>query len=112
MNIDDLTLGQIKQVKALCGVTSQHVEHPYVIGEAYLIRTVTHYYTGKLTWVGEHELVLDTAAWVADTGRYHEAFKSADKLVEVEPIIGPAIIGRGAVVDAVRWPNNLPTQVK
>jgi hypothetical protein len=84
---------------------------PYQIGMAYLIRTVTHYYTGRLIAVYPQELLLDNAAWVADTGRYSAAFQSGD-LCEVEPIVGPCIIGRGAVIDAVQWPNALPRSVK
>lgn len=58
---------------------------PYQIGQAYFIRTVTMYYTGKLTAVFKNELVLETAAWIADTGRYFNALKSGD-FNEIEPI--------------------------
>jgi hypothetical protein len=34
--------------------------HPYVIGEAYFMRTVTHHYTGRLVAVYDNELVFDT----------------------------------------------------
>jgi hypothetical protein len=112
MNIDELTLGQLKQIKSMCGGAKENFEHPYKIGQGYLIRTVTHYYTGQLDWVGDKELRLSNAAWIADTGRYHKAFESTDNLSEVEPIKGDAIIGRGAVIDAVEWMNNLPMAVK
>ncbi len=111
MNIDDLTLGQIRQIKSLCGTTEPTSACPYKVGQAYLVRTVTHYYTGLLESVHEHELVLSKAAWIADTGRYATALTSGE-LSEVEPIIGPVIIGRGAIVDAVQWPNKLPEKQK
>lgn len=83
----------------------------YKIGQAYLIRTVTMYYTGVLEEVGEQEIKLSKAAWIADTGRYHNALISGE-FNEVEPIIGPVIIGRGAIIDAVEWPNRLPEKQK
>ena len=45
-------------------------EAPYEVGKNYFIRTVTMSYTGKLIWVGEHELVLESPAWIADSGRF------------------------------------------
>lgn len=113
LNIDELTLGQIKQLKSHYGTSSNTngIPHPYKIGQAYLIRTVTHYYTGILECIYEHELVLSKAAWIADTGRYYSALNGGE-LSEVEPIIGPAIIGRGGLIDAVEWPNKLPEKQK
>lgn len=85
--------------------------HPYKVGSNYFIRTVTMYYTGKLESVHDHELVLSSAAWIADTGRYYDALKSGE-FSEVEPIVGPAIIGRGSIIDVVQWPNRLPAVQK
>lgn len=80
---------------------------PWRVGTAYLIRTVTHYLCGRLAWAGPQELVLEDAAWVADTGRYSDAL-SAGSLQEVEPIPGQVLVGRGAVVDAAVWTHALP----
>lgn len=109
MNLDSLTLGELKTLKCLFGkeASSTGSSHPYKVGTAYLIRGVTMYYTGVLVTVNDTELVLEDAAWIADTGRYSDAVKYG-KLNEVEPIIGPCIIGRGSIVDAVEWPNNIP----
>ena len=107
MNLDELTLGQIKSLKGLLGGESDDSKHPYKIGTAYLIRGVTMYYTGRLIHVSNQELVLEDAAWIADTGRYNEALKTG-KLNEVEPIIGNVVIGRGSIVDAVEWAKNIP----
>ena len=82
--------------------------HPYIVGQAYFVRTVTHYYTGRLVAAYEHELVLEDAAWIADTGRFAEALANG-KLSEVEPFPdGRVIIGRGAVIDACAWTAALP----
>ena len=88
------------------------VVHPYRVGANYFIRTVTHHYTGKLEAVYAGELVLSTAAWIADDGRFADALKSSE-FSEIEPY--PAdrlvIIGRGAVLDAVEI-DTLPTSQK
>ena len=75
-------------------------DHPWEIGKCYLIRTVTMFDTGRLVAVTEHELVLEDAAWIADTGQFAQAVEKAE-FGEVEPFpSGRVIIGRGAVVDA------------
>lgn len=84
---------------------------PYQVGKNYLIRTVTHYYTGRLVTVFRQELVLEDAAWIADTGRFSTAIKSGN-LNEVEPMQGPIVIGRGAIIDASIWSHKLPNEQK
>jgi hypothetical protein len=96
-----------KQVKQ----TKENEGHPYEIGQAYFIRTVTMYYTGRLLAVTDKELVLSDAAWIADTGRFYDAIKSGS-LNEVEPFLGPVIIGRGAIIDAWKWMHDLPRTQK
>jgi len=111
MNIDELTLGQINQIKSLFGVSCGQENHPYKVGEKYLIRTVTHYYIGQLKQVFQNELLLSSASWIPDTGRYYDAIKTGS-LNEVEPIIGDAIIGRGAIIECVRWNHDIPQEQK
>lgn len=86
--------------------------HPYKIGENYLIRTVTMIDIGKLEWVGEQELVLSSASWIPETERWADCLKDG-KLREIEPFPdGEVIIGRGAIIDAVRWIKRLPREQK
>lgn len=87
------------------------VTAPYQIGENYFIRTITMYYTGKIVWVGEHEIVLESPAWIADTERFADVIASG-ALKEVEPMGKTAIIGRGAIVDACTIEWTLPTEQK
>ena len=54
------------------------VNHPYKIGSNYLIRTVTMIYTGKLVAVYDKELVISSASWIADTGRFADALRKAE----------------------------------
>ena len=85
--------------------------HPYQIGACYLIRTVTLYLTGRVIWVGEHEIQIADPAWIADTGRFNKALASG-KVAEVEPGPSPCIVGRGAIVDAWPWHLALPREVQ
>lgn len=86
-------------------------KHPYVIGIAYFIRTVTMHLIGKLEWVGSQELVLSNASWIADSGRFHDALKTG-KLSEVEPFVDNIIVGRGSIVDATEWLHDMPKEQK
>lgn len=85
--------------------------HSLKVGEQYFIRGVTHYYTGKLIAVTETDLVLERAAWIADTGRFADAMRTG-VFNEVEPFFKDAIISRAAIVDFTLWPHALPTEQK
>jgi hypothetical protein len=80
------------------------------IGKNVLIRTVTHYFTGRVVSESNRWIALEDAAWVADTGRFGEALKTG-KLSEVEPYPGPCLVSIGAVVDVSPWPFDLPRLV-
>jgi len=112
MDIDSLTIKEIKQINQLLKGSAQE-QSPYKVGQNYFIRTVTHHYTGKLVRVTNKELVLEQAAWIADDGRFADAL-SKGTLNEVEPFPKdePVIIGRGAVLDAVKWNFPLPSEQK
>ena len=100
MKIDDLTVGEAKHLATMFGKPSD--DSAWEIGKIYLIRTVTMIDTGRLVAVGPQELVLEDAAWIADTGRFADALKKAE-FGEVEPFPdGRVIIGRGSVIDAVQ----------
>ena len=80
---------------------------PFEVGKSYLIRTVTLYSVGRVKSVYPGFLVLSDASWIADTGRYHDALKSAS-LHEVEPCVSDQIVSLGAIVDATEWTHKLP----
>jgi len=99
MKIDELTIGEARQLASMFGKSS---EHPFEIGAVYLIRTVTMIDTGRLLRVTPTEIVLEEAAWIADTGRFSDALKSLS-FSEIEPFPdGEVIIGRGAIIDMVK----------
>jgi hypothetical protein len=89
------------------------LRHPYQIGEAYFIRTVTFHYTGKLVAVWPKELVLEEAAWIADDGRFADALESGEfNEVEPYPMKARVIINRDVIVDAIVWKKPLPRKQK
>lgn len=83
------------------------LSHSFVVGTKYLIRTVTMYYTGLLISVTDSDVVLSDAAWIADTGRFHDALKTGE-LNEIEPFRHNVIIPRGCIIDATTWDHDLP----
>ena len=107
MNLDELTYGQIKELKMLFGKpTKPKATLPLEVGQNYFIRTVTLYYTGKLKALYPDALVLSDAAWVADTGRFYNFLKEG-KVNEVEPFVDDVIIPLGSVIDVTAWHHKL-----
>lgn len=104
MNIEELTIGQAREIAALfqaSNLTQKSDDSHWEIGKPYLIRTVTMIDTGRLIAVTDKELVLEDAAWIADTGRFSDSVAKAE-FGEVEPFPdGKVIINRGSIIDAV-----------
>ena len=114
INIDELTLGQVKSIQALLGAApalpppaAAPSASPLEVGRAYFIRTVTYHYVGRLVSADAQWLVLEEASWVADSGRFADALAMGE-LSEVEPYPGPCGVGAGAVVDWSPWNHPLP----
>ena len=118
--IDAMTFGELKEIVTFLSLKKEKGEavvpevsvptHPYKIGACYLIRTVTMIDVGRLVDVTPLELVLEDAAWIADTGRFAHALRSCE-FDEVEPFPdGRVIVGRGALIDAVEVPFVVRTQ--
>ena len=101
MNINDLTIGQARELAALFSTSTQSANDAHWnIGANYFIRTVTMNHTGRLVAVTDKELVLEDAAWIADSGRFTQALVNGTyNEVEMFPK-GRVIVGRGALVDA------------
>jgi len=90
---------------------SQEVSNFWATGKKYFIRTVTMHVTGELVSICDKEIHLKTAAWIADSGRFHEALKTGS-FDEVEPFVEDIIVNRGAIVDATIWTHDLPVLCK
>ena len=84
---------------------------PWEIGKSYLIRTVTMIQHGRLLDVTDKELVIDQAAWIADTGRFSDFICGKCQPNEVEPFPpGPVIVNRSALIDACPLSGKFLTQ--
>jgi hypothetical protein len=82
------------------------------VGEKYFIRTATMALTGRLKQVYDQELVLEDAAWIADTGRFSNFLKEGTP-DEVEPFPkGEVIVGRTSIIDACIWGHDLLRETK
>lgn len=78
------------------------------IGQSVIVRTVTFIYTGRLVAAQDGILLLEDAAWVADSGRWAGALRTG-QLDEVEPYPdGPVAVSAGAMVDVALWAHPLP----
>ena len=101
-NIDELTIGEARQLASLFCKDIPAASHPFEVGKNYFIRTVTHHLTGTLVSVYPAELVLLNAAWIADDGRLADALKK-EEFNEVEPFPEDkqVVVGRGSIIDAV-----------
>ena len=100
MNIEELTVKQVRELQSLFVPTPQPQLQPYPIGKHVIIRTVTMTLTGNLVEVHPQELVLTDACWVADSGRWAAALKDPNRFSETEPFPdGRVIVGRGSIVD-------------
>ena len=111
--IDKMTVGDVKQIAALLGNSrAEKKESFFKVGQCYLVRGVTNYIVGKVERINDTEILFSDASWVADMGRFYDAFKTG-KLNEVEPVPnGVVIMNRGSWVDAFEWAHPLPTEQK
>jgi len=82
-----------------------------MVGQCFFFRAITYHMVGKVTKIVSSSIIeLETASWVADSGRFHQAIKNGT-LKEVEPV-GKAFLNLDTVVDFFPWTHPLPTQQK
>ena len=93
---------------AIEGKAETSSDLPFEVGEKYYIRTVTHHQTGKVKKIVGKFLVLEQAAWIADSGRFMQAILDG-KLGEVEPV-KECFVNTDTIIDAFIWTHRLPTE--
>ena len=96
---------ELSELLSLSKSSSQ--SHSFVVGEKYLIRTVTMHFTGRVKSVTDSDVELEDAAWIANTGRFYDSLQSGD-LSEVEPYPQNVFVGRGGIIDFTIWKHELP----
>ena len=88
-------------------------DSPLVIGESYLVRTITMIYTGKLIKVYGKELVFVETAWIPETERWADTVANGTfKEVEPYPKDAEVIINRETILDITKVYWKLPTEQK
>lgn len=84
---------------------------PFQVGKSYFIRTVTYFATGRVKAIVGSFLVLEDAAWIADTGRFRQAIMEGT-LNEVEPVEVDMFLNVNSITDAFVWGHDLPRKQK
>lgn len=70
------------------------------LGKIYLVQTATGFWmTGVVKLDAQAYYVLEKAAWIADTGRLHQAVKLSE-FSEVEPLARDLILTKQSIVMA------------
>lgn len=108
-DINEMKLGDLLKLTSLLGAKPD--DTAFEVGKTYFIRSVTMYYTGRVKRITSHELVLEDAAWIADTGRFSDCLKEGT-FNEVEPFQEDVIVQRDSIVDATFWTHQLPKEKK
>lgn len=112
MDINSMTIGQLKEINALIGGQGKRSFFPLVEpGKKVFIRTVTHHYTGECVSCNRDWFELKDAAWIADDGRFNQFLKTGSAN-EVEPFEDNVRIPVGCVIDVTEWKHALPRSVK
>ena len=115
MDIGNMTMNEIKEIAAvaasLTGCKASKKTHSLVVGEAVFIRTVTMHYTGRIVDVNDLDVLLEDAAWIADSGPFATAMESG-VLKEVEPFPESVSVFLSAIVDVTSWDHALPREQK
>ena len=111
MNIENMTVGQIKEIQSLFKGGAKSYEPLAEVGKKVFIRTVTHHYTGEVVKCNRNWLELKDAAWIADDGRFNNFLKTGSAN-EVEPFEDNVRIPIGGILDLTEWRHALPRTVK
>ena len=114
-NLNEMTLGELNKVVEEANKKKDSIgktvlkDSAFVIGENYLIRTITMIYTGKLVKVYEKELVIKDASWIPETERWADSVAKGNfKEVEPYPDNEEVILNREAILDCIKVHWKLP----
>ena len=107
MKPETIKIDEVEYVRADSVKTVKYEPGPdglWEKGKPYFIRTVTMALHGVLVAVTPLELGIIKAAWIADTGRFHDFVCGKIDPSEIEPFPQDemVIVGRGALIDAVQ----------
>ena len=106
INLEDLTLKQIRELAALTAGLHAGMSlspptpepYPFASGAIVCVETIMPTFVGILEYVTATTIVLRDASWIPSTGRY-SAFASGAEPEEVEPLpVGFYAIERSSVI--------------
>lgn len=110
MNIQDLTLRQIREIQGLGSLSAEpDTASYYPVEKNVIVRTVTMIYTGKLMRVTNTDLVLTQCSWIPETERFAQ-FVAEGRVRECEPYPDDlqVFINRSALLDLCELRAELP----
>ncbi len=109
MNIEDMTLKQLREVQSIFSGSGTQDGDQYPVGKNVIVRTVTMIYTGRLAKVTKSDLVLVDCSWIPETERYMQ-FVAEGKVRECEPYPDglDVFVNRGALLDMCELRTDLP----
>jgi len=113
MDINKLTIGEVKEIAKMvgCDSTMKVAESPIEIGEKLFFRTVTYHLLGEVEEIHGNWVLLKKCCWVADSGRWHTALADGE-LSEVEMCGDYCWVNLDTVTDIHPWNHKLPTKSK
>ena len=80
----------------------------FEVGAAYYVETYGKNFVARVAAVTPTEVVLADAAWVADTGRFHEFLRDGrTESMEIEPLPDGWSIPLAYVSGTLPWPHPL-----
>ena len=111
MNLDNLTIGEFREIANMIGCRSREVTSPVSIGDKVLIRTVTYHMLGRVADIRGSWVLLEESSWVASSGQWGKAIANG-VLSEVEVGGTGAWVNLDTAVDIHPWNHDLPTETK
>ena len=109
--LKELELLEVKVKTKKEDLKFRKMELPFKVGGAYFIRTVTYFATGRVKAIVGNFIVLEDAAWIADTGRFRDAIVKGI-LSEIEPVDVDMFLNINSITDAFLWKHKLPREQK
>ncbi|MCB0415781.1 MAG: hypothetical protein KDD50_15695 [Bdellovibrionales bacterium] len=107
-------MDKIKLIEAILSCTEQpkcsNKKSFYIVGDDYVLRTVTMIYLGQVKEETEDAIILEDCAWIPDTSRWSE-FLQGKKPQEMEPYNQDVIVYKGALLDATRMTKKIKREL-
>jgi hypothetical protein len=105
----EISLTDLKELLSGTNGSNDTTSTLFTHGKNYFIRTVTYFYAGECVSVQGGFVQLKNVSWVADTGKFSEAFEKGFSEVEMYPSGAMVNVNIGTIVDFLEI-DFLPTE--